>query len=59
MNYLDFLNDPPHHYIFGKRRNKTKFGGMLFLIYLIIMIFISLLYILDYAIHEQYDIESY
>ena len=59
MNNLDFLNTPPQYYIFEKRRNKTKFGGILFLIYLIIMIFISLLYILDYALHEKYDIESY
>ena len=59
MNNLDFLNSPPQHYIFGKRTNKTKFGGILFLIYLIIMIFISLIYILDYALNEKYDIESY
>jgi len=59
MNNLDFLNTPPQYYILGKRTNKTKFGGILFLIYLIIMLFISLIYILDYALNEKYDIESY
>ena len=59
MNNLDFLNTPPQYYILGKRTNKTKFGGILFLIYLIIMIFISLIYILDYALNEKYEVESY
>ena len=59
MNCLDFLNTPPQYYIFGKRRNKTNFGGFLFLIFLIIMFFISLIYILDFALNEKYDVESY
>ena len=59
MNCLDFLNTPPQYYIFGKRRNNTNFGGFLFLIFLIIMFFISLIYILDFALNEKYDVESY
>ena len=59
MYFLDFLNESPKLYIFQKETNKTHFGGILFLIYIIIMIFISLLYILDYAFNEKYTYESY
>ena len=58
MNSLDFLNSSPHYYIFGQKYNKTHFGGVLFLIFLILMFFISLLYILDFAINEKHEIES-
>jgi len=59
MNSLDFLNSQHQYYIFGKETNKTNFGGVSFLIYLIIMIFISLIYILDYALNEKYEIASH
>ena len=59
MNSLDFLNIPPQYYIFGKKFNKTNFGGVLFLIYIIIMIFISLIYLLDFFLNDKYIIESY
>ena len=59
MNSLDFFNYPPQYSIFQKETNKTVFGGVLFLIYLIVMLFISLAYILDYAINEKFEIEYY
>ena len=59
MNTLDFLSTSPNIFIFQKEANKTNFGGVLFLIYIIIMIFISLIYILDYALNEKFEIESY
>ena len=40
MNSIDFLCKPPNFYIFHKNANKTKFGGVLTLIYGIIMIII-------------------
>ena len=49
MRAFDFLIMPPQFSIFKKETNKTQFGGVLFLIYLIVMFFISLAYILDYA----------
>ena len=58
MNSLDFLSGAPNIFIFHKRKNKTNFGGVLFLIYIIIMILISLAYILDYALNEKYSYES-
>ena len=50
---------PPQYSIFQKEKNKTQYGGVLFLIYLIIMFFISLAYILDYAVNEKFEIEYY
>ena len=57
MEYLDFLSSSPSFSIFQKKTNKTKFGGILFLIYLIIMLFICLIYILDFILNEKYDIQ--
>ena len=57
MNYLDFFSQPPTMFIFQKNSNKTTFGGVLFLIYMIIMIIISLIYILDYFLNDKYIVE--
>ena len=57
MHYLDFFSESPKTYIFQKAANKTKFGGFLFLIYIIIMSFISIAYILDYAYNDKYTVE--
>ena len=59
MNILDFLNSSPQYSIFQKEINKTDFGGILFILYIIIMIIISLAYILDFALNNKYEIESY
>ena len=59
MNFLDFLNDSPKIFIFQKKANKTNFGGVLFLIYIIIMIFISLMYVLEYIKNEKYTFEGF
>ena len=58
MNCLDFLSIPPNFYIFQEKKNKTNFGGVLFLLYIIIMLFFVLAYILDYAFNPKYEIES-
>ena len=60
MNSIDFLSGAPNIFIFQKESLKTNFGGVLFLIYIIIiiMILISLTYILDYALNEKYAYES-
>jgi len=57
MRNLDFLSEYPRAYIFQKDVNKTNFGGVLFIIYAIIMIIISLSYILDYYLNDKYEIE--
>ena len=58
MRNLDFLSYSPNIYIFKEKSNKTTFGGVLFLIYIIIMLFISLMYIIDYSLNDKYTIET-
>ena len=58
MNCLDFLSESPKLFIFQKKTNKTNFGGILFLIYIIIMLFISTTYIIDYITNDKYSYEA-
>ena len=37
---LDFLNSPPQLYFLEKNTNKTLFGGILFIIYFLLMLII-------------------
>ena len=57
MYNLDFLSESPKVFIFQNEKNKTDFGGILFLIYIIVMILISLIYIADYNMNDtiSYD----
>ena len=57
MHCLDFLSEPPKMFIFQKEIAKTNFGGVLFLIYFIIMFFIALVYIVNFAINDKYTYE--
>ena len=59
MECIDFLSQPPNLFIFQKKTNKSKCGGILFLIYFIIDLLISLVYILDYAFNEKYIYEAF
>ena len=58
MRNIDFFSQSPNIFIFHKESNQTTFGGILFLIYLLIMIIISLIYILDYALNNKYIVEN-
>ena len=58
FNFLDFLTDSPNAFIFQKEKNKTNFGGVLFLLYIIIMALISLTYIYDWAINDKYIVDA-
>ena len=58
MNFFDLISDSPKLFIFQKEANKTNFGGVLFMIYIITMLLISLAYILDYALNDKYTYES-
>ena len=57
MHAVDFLSSSPKLFIFQKETSKTNFGGILFLIYIIIMISISLAYIVNYAVNDKYTYE--
>ena len=57
MKKIDFLSEFPRTYIFQEEVNKTYFGGVLFLIYGIIMLFICLSYILDFYLNDKFVVE--
>ena len=57
MHPLDILSDSPKYFIFQKETNKTNFGGVLTLFFILIMIFLSFLYFLDYYDLDDYSIE--
>ena len=56
LSKLDFLSSPPHMYILQKRTNQTIFGGILFIIFIIITMNILIVYILDFYLNDKYDI---
>ena len=55
MKKFDILSQPPRTYIFERYSNKTIFVGVLSIIYLLIMIFISIYYIYNYIIGDKYE----
>ena len=57
MHFLDFLSSSPKLFIFKKETAKTNFGGILFCLYLILMLSISLSYIINYAVNDKYTFE--
>lgn len=59
MNVLDFISDSPRNYIFHKTSNKTKFGGILTLIYIFVLILIIVGYLYDYFVNKKYEFGSY
>ena len=57
MHPLDFLSESPKFFIFQKETNKTNFGGVLFLIYLIIIISITIYYYIEYINTDEYQVQ--
>ena len=55
MLKLDFISVAPHLSIFKSGANKTNLGGTLFLIYGIIFILLSAIYLNDYLTKEKYS----
>jgi len=58
MHSLDLLSESPKYFIFQKGANKTNLGGVLFMIYIIIIMCISFVYLYDYFTGETYNVES-
>ena len=56
MKKLDFLSNPPKTFIFQKRTNKTTFGGVLTIIYILIILIIAFVYIYNYVVNDKYII---
>ena len=55
MLKLDFISIAPHLSIFKSGANKTNLGGTLFLIYGILFILLSVIYLNDYLTKEKYS----
>jgi len=60
MQQIDFLSLPPSNKlsIFNQRKNKTRFGGSIFLIEIIAIILIIFIYLFDHFKTSTYVIES-
>ena len=58
MHCLDLISGPPKLFIFQKESNKTNLGGVLFFIYSLIVIFITLFYIHNYSKADIYSFSS-
>ena len=56
MNFLDFMSDSPKNFIFQKESNKTNFGGIITLLYLLSLLLISIAYLYFYCSNEKYEI---
>ena len=54
---FDFLSSPPQMYFRQKKANKKLFGGILFIIYFLIMLIVTIFYILDFYLNDRYDIK--
>lgn len=58
MKRLDFLfSHSPNAFIFQNEANKTKFGGFLFLIYIIISLLIFIFYLYNYITNNKYSVD--
>ena len=54
---IDILSESPAVYIFNEDDNKTVFGGVLSLIYIIILLSVSVSYLTDYFGGDKYEVE--
>ena len=57
LNVFDFLSSSPQTFIFNRRSNQTNFGGVLSIIYLLIFISITGLYLISYFNEDNYSIQ--
>ena len=56
MRLLDFLSNSPKNYIFEKDSNKTTFGGVLTILYLIVLFIMAFIFLYNYEINSKYII---
>ena len=57
LHRLDFFSNSPKNFIFQNTSNKTNFGGVLTLIYIILLLAIVIYHIIDYELKEDFYIE--
>ena len=56
MRKLDFLSNSPQTFIFHKSSNKTRFGGILTIIYILFILIMAIVYFYDYYKNDKYII---
>jgi len=56
MRLLDFLSNSPKNFIFEKDSNKTTFGGVLTILYLIVLFIMAFIFLYNYEINSKYII---
>ena len=59
MRKIDWISRSPNNYIFQNDSNKTTFGGILFLVYLIIALFILLSYLIKFFSNNPFEVTSF
>ena len=57
LKKIDFLGVAPHNFIFQNNSNKTNFGGLLTLIFMIITLIIIAFYLIDFITEQTYSVE--
>ena len=57
FNRFDFLSNAPKNFIFRNTSNKTNFGGILFLLYIFLVVLIATIYLYDFFTDDDYSIE--
>ena len=55
MRRIDFISQGPQLSIFKEDANKTNLGGILYLIYIIVLILLAIIYLFDYISNEKYE----
>ena len=56
MKKLDFLSNAPKNFIFEKDSNKTTFGGLLTILYLLVLFVMAFIFIYNYETNSKYII---
>ena len=55
MRRIDFISQGPQLSIFKEDANKTNLGGVLYLIYIIVLVLLAIIYFFDYFSNEKYE----
>ena len=55
MRKIDFISKSPQLFIFQNGANQNNLGGILFLIYLVILLLLTIIYLYDYLNNDKYQ----
>ena len=55
MRKIDFISKSPQLFIFQNEANQNNLGGVLFLIYLVILLLLTIVYLFDYLNNDKYQ----